>query len=440
MRRKPRDEDSEPALLEASEFGEVIAADHIHVFKSPSDSNAPGRECVVLCLRGRFTGLFAAYPATDRSTDSILTCLKRFVGRKVCSKPVSLVSDAADEFKLAAETLGWLHMPSLPNRFPHNSQLEREIRSFQEGVRSSFLEAGFAVRPELWTVACRYGSMAMNFSHPAPLESDLSRWDFAVAHFDAEDVPPRELILSQLVFYRARADSKFGPHAKPGLFAGWRLEPGFLYRSVVRVLDLAKVRFKHGSWEEVISFPEAGLYVRSGDPVFPLKNAPEHALQLCGGDDFVIPDPLPLPFSGDQTNVKKKARRIYITYSGFLKLGPTPGCTACERGEPKASSQPVEDHETLLSFEHLGLPDLPPEIDPDDEEAVEVELAALSRSTGRESESELDLLRTPEYEPSIPEDDEALPGVGALPACCAPDSMIGAHWSRAGCSSGSVVP
>ena len=112
----------------------------------------------------------------------------------MCSKPVSLVSDAADEFKL-----GWLHMPSLPNRFPHNSQLEREIRSFQEGVRSSFLEAGFAVRPELWPVACRYGSMAMNLSHPAPLESDLSRWDFAVAHFDAEDVPPWELILGQLV-------------------------------------------------------------------------------------------------------------------------------------------------------------------------------------------------------------------------------------------------
>ena len=45
--RKPRDEDSEPALLEASEFGEVIAADHIHVFKALGDSNAPGREYVV---------------------------------------------------------------------------------------------------------------------------------------------------------------------------------------------------------------------------------------------------------------------------------------------------------------------------------------------------------------------------------------------------------
>ena len=30
---------------------------------------------------------------------------------------VALVSNAADEFKLAAETMGWTPMPALPNRF-----------------------------------------------------------------------------------------------------------------------------------------------------------------------------------------------------------------------------------------------------------------------------------------------------------------------------------
>ena len=32
---------------------------------------------------------------------------------------------------------------------------ERLIRTFQEGVRASFLEAGFSIRPELWPVACQ---------------------------------------------------------------------------------------------------------------------------------------------------------------------------------------------------------------------------------------------------------------------------------------------
>ena len=62
---------------------------------------------------------------------------------------MTLVSDAADEFEAAAEEKGWISSSSLPNRFPHNAQLEREIRTFQEGVRSSFLEAGFSIRPEL---------------------------------------------------------------------------------------------------------------------------------------------------------------------------------------------------------------------------------------------------------------------------------------------------
>ena len=92
----------------------------------------------MLCLGDSYTGIFAAFPGTDRSTTSIVSSLRKFVGRRICSKPVTLVSDAAD-----AEEMGWISSPSLPNRFPHNAQLEREIRTFQEGVRASFLEAGF---------------------------------------------------------------------------------------------------------------------------------------------------------------------------------------------------------------------------------------------------------------------------------------------------------
>ena len=166
VRRKPRDSEVEPDPLEASEFGEVIAADHINVFRSPGDSDAHDKSYVVLCLRDKYTGLFAAFPGNDRSTNAVVAALRKFVGRRVCSKPVTLVSDAADEFEAAAGEMGWISSSSLPNRFPHNAQLEREIRTFQEGVRASFLEAGFSIRPELWPVACRYGAMALKCFEP----------------------------------------------------------------------------------------------------------------------------------------------------------------------------------------------------------------------------------------------------------------------------------
>ena len=65
--------------IQLRQFGEVIAIDHIHVFRSPDDSNV--KEYVVLCVRDRYTGLFAASPAKDSSTDSTVSSLRRFMGR-----------------------------------------------------------------------------------------------------------------------------------------------------------------------------------------------------------------------------------------------------------------------------------------------------------------------------------------------------------------------
>ena len=80
VRRKARP-DHEPDEHSASCFGEVIAADHIHVYRSP-DSSSSVHEYVVLCIRDTFTGLFAAFPCTDRSTDSVVVALRKFVGRR----------------------------------------------------------------------------------------------------------------------------------------------------------------------------------------------------------------------------------------------------------------------------------------------------------------------------------------------------------------------
>ena len=380
VRRKPRDSDVEPDPFEASEFGEVIAADHIHVFRSPDDSDALDKSYVVLCLRDKYSGLFAAYPGTDRTTSSIVNALRKFVGRRVCSRPVTLVSDAADEFVAAADEMGWISSSSIPNRFPHNAQLEREIRTFQEGVRASFLEAGFSIRPELWPVACRYGSMALNLTLPSPSDESKSRWDFVIEDAGREEVCVKKLLLGQLVFYRHKNESKFGPNAAPALFAGWRIEPGGIYRSVTLVLDLEKLRLKAGAWTEPLSVPETELYVREGAPMFPLRNASEHALLTFADQENVEDvDPLPIPFTPHvftDSGERKKLRRIYITYARFRKIGPTPGCSACDNDksnhnaeciarfekafgrESKVPETPVPKE--FLSYEELMLPRPPP--------------------------------------------------------------------------------
>ena len=80
--------------------------------------------------------------------------------------------------------------------------------------------------------------MALNLTLRAPQDESCSRWDFNNDDAGRDESHVKKLILGQLVFYRHKHDSKFGPNAAPGLSAGWRLEPGGIYRDVTLVLDL----------------------------------------------------------------------------------------------------------------------------------------------------------------------------------------------------------
>ena len=218
--------------------------------------------------------------------------------------------------------------------------------------------------------------MALNLTLRAPQDESCSRWEFNNDNAGRDESHVKKLILGQLVFYRHKHDSKFRPNAAPGLSAGWRLEPGGIYRDVTLVLDLEKLRSRPGAWTDPVSVPESELYVRSGAPVFPPRNAAEHALLTFADDgEIAAQDPLPFPFTPhvftDQGE-RKKLRRIYITYARFRKIGPTPGCSACDNDksnhnaeciarfekafgrESKAPETPAPKE--LLSYEELMLP------------------------------------------------------------------------------------
>ena len=97
---------------------------------------------------------------------------------------MSLVSDAADELGAAAKIVGcsgyqFHHFLMAFLTIPNMSVKSAAFG----GVRSSFLEADFAIRPELWRVAYRYGSMALNLTHSAPAGDTVSRWDFCKCAF-----------------------------------------------------------------------------------------------------------------------------------------------------------------------------------------------------------------------------------------------------------------
>ena len=118
----------------------------------------------------------------------------------------------------------------------------------------------------------------------------------------------------------------------PGLFLGWRIDPGMRYRNVVRVLDYQEFRNKRNS--NIIDVPEPELYIEDGPPVFPVANATHKSLvdgSILEGaaahgalPDIPLRDfPLPPEDLGLPPLKDPKARGVYITVERVIKFGET---------------------------------------------------------------------------------------------------------------------
>ena len=219
------------ALPEVEEFGERVAADVIIVVKSKPKakdgsevgvSSSFAAESTVLVVRDEFSGYLRAFPLTQRTTENVVKGLLQFIGKHVKKPMIMFKSDNAKELEAACQQLGWVSEPTLANRWPHNSVLERDIRTLEEVARAVHLQSGFQIRPGLWPHSCVYAAFVLNLRHKLR-DAEHTRYVAAVgSEFDG-----RQLLLGQLVFYRTDPAhrGKFDPSA-PGLFAGWRLDRG----------------------------------------------------------------------------------------------------------------------------------------------------------------------------------------------------------------------
>ena len=314
-------------LVESEAFGQQLACDHLIVFKS-----SRGKAHAVLIVQDRFSTVLQAYPTMSREASQLASNLKHFVGLKSSSYTI-LPSDAAGEILKAVIENNWLPESSVPSRFPHNSVLERAVRTFQEIARSVFLQAGFAARPQLWPQACSYVATAMSaFLKDA---EGKTRWEHA---FGKGFLGPHYL-LGQLGFVRTKdaGKFKFSPNADPAIFVGWRLDFEMRYRSVLQFVLYSHLR------EDASSYPVSQFHDTEvsmpGDVTFPLASAAEAALKEL--DDPRLTelhdiDAVPVPFADFE--IKPKTRRVYVTYSRMLKIGATKGCKGCENN---TSSLPV---------------------------------------------------------------------------------------------------
>ena len=173
----------------------------------------------------------------------------------------------------------------------------------------------------------------MSFDKPSIADPDKTQWESLTRNkFDG-----MRLCFGQLVYYRRKSPTKrtLEPNMSPGLFLGWRIDPGFRYRNILRVLDYQEYRTRGGN--SAVDVPEAEIFVPEGDPVFPVGFSRHQALiRGDNPDDLKLPEyalkDVPFPKEGGIASPSTpglKSRSVYITVDRILKWKETPGCKGC---------------------------------------------------------------------------------------------------------------
>ena len=284
-------------------------------------------------VRDLYSGARVAYPLPKRDISAHTKNFRHFIGLRAneLAPKTFIKCDEAGELEQAAHAVGFTPETSLPNRWPHNSRLERDIREEKECCRVVHLQSGLPY--EFHTHSYPYACLSMSFDRPALCDKEKTQWEaLTKSKFEG-----RRLCFGQLCYYRKKSQSRktLEPNMAPALFLGWRIDPGLRYRDVVRVLDYQEFRTKGlGSSTDV---PEAELYVEEGPPVFPLANARALALAHGGDPEKVdLPDialqEVPFPPDGGiaaPSTPGVKGRSVYITVERILRFKETPGCKAC---------------------------------------------------------------------------------------------------------------
>ena len=100
-----------------------------------------------------------------------------------------------------------------------------------------------------------------------------------------------------------------------------------------------------------VQAPDREVYTRRytrDKATFLLSDVAEKALEHFAdpsADGLEQQDPLPIPFIEDTPEVRKKTKRVYITFGRIQRLGPTPACRACLAFTPNHTPECVARHE-----------------------------------------------------------------------------------------------
>ena len=234
MTRAPCRRRTAEAVPRAEKFGDLMKADH-KVLSDNCESRNNYRYAVV--VQDLATQWIQAYPWKNKTSQETQRSLQKFL--EPDRNPKVIYTDNSLEFGKACEDLSWNHCTSTPHRSETNGIAERAVRRVKEGTSAVLLQSG--LNESWWAVSMECYTYLRNVTDllsdgKTPYERRFGQ------PFKGPIIPFGSLVEYHPITAKDQSRiHQFGKKVLPGLFLGYALYAGRIWKGDVLVADLEEL-------------------------------------------------------------------------------------------------------------------------------------------------------------------------------------------------------
>ena len=280
------------AVPRADNIGDLITADH-KVLSDNCESRNNHRYAVV--VQDLATQWIQAYPCKNKTSQETQRSLQKFLEPE--RKPKVIYTDNSLEFGKACEDLSWNHCTSTPHRSETNGIAERAVRRVKEGTSAVLLQSGldetwWADSMECYT--CLRNVTDLLSDGKTPYERRFGQ------PFEGPIMPFGSLVEYYPITAKDQSRiHQFGKKVLPGLFLGYALYAGGIWKGDVLIADLEELETMDASeiYSKRLNAKE-GIFPKRGEFIFPIADG---RIKILGGDQELRTSTLirPRPIQGE---------------------------------------------------------------------------------------------------------------------------------------------
>ena len=258
------------AVPRAANFGGLITADH-RVLSDNCESRNNHRYAVV--MQDLATQRIQAYPCKNKTSQETRRSLQKFLEPE--RKPKVIYTDNSLEFGKACEDLSWNHCTSTPHRSETNGIAERAVRRVKEGTSAVLLQSG--LNESWWADSLECYTYLRNVQifylmGRRPMKDVLGN-RFGQP-FKGAVIPFGSLVEYHPITAKDQSRiHQFGKKVLPGLFVGYALYAGGIWKGDVLVADLGMLETMDASeiYSKRLNAKEV-IFPKQGEFFFPIAD------------------------------------------------------------------------------------------------------------------------------------------------------------------------